>query len=1519
MSASSDILHFADEHAEMHKNGFQVQVRKIRPNCDRGGWFLRTFGVSMRSFCQAFRTIRRGANEFRLVWAIFPCVLVSGCVAAQAQVTFAGSQFALAGGPWSMPEGLAIDGSGNLFIADSGNNRVVELPESGAGFGAPLTILSGLSSPTGLAVDWKGSVYLSDTGNNRVLMLPKTIGGFGEPVTIATGFNKPAGLAVDLTDNVYVADAGNNCVKAILLASGAYAPPIVVATGLKNPLGVAVDATGNLYVADTGNSRVMKQPWTANGYGPQQYLFGNQFDPVSISVDKHFNLYIADSLHRRALEEPWAVGANRFANEIVLGSGFSSPTAVITDPSGNFYVADSSSNQILKVVEGTITLGEAQLGSVGSSVTYNFSIAAGTTLGAATIYTEGMVGGDFADAGASTCLAQAYTSLTVCGINVCFAPAGSGTRLGAVTLPDKDGNPLATAFLSGVGDEPQIAFIPGAVTYLGTELSAPAGVAVDGGGNVYIADTGNNRVVKLPWTGSGYGAQVAIPLSGVFSPMGVAVDGAGNLYVVSNGNDKTVRLPWIGSGYGVQTKVGTGLYGPSDVAVDVDGGVYVTDTLNSEVLKIPWTGSSFAQEQELGNYHRTPIGIAVNGAGTVFFSDPYQNTISYVEWTGSSYLTETTFRNLDLNLPTSIAVDGNSNLYILDTGNNRVVMLPWNGAKFGNQVTVATGFNAPAGMSIDSNGNIYVADTGNNQIVKINQSIPAAMNFANTYLGSTSADSPRVTLAENIGNEILTISGVSYPGDFPQEGGAVNPCEADTSLGPSETCELAVDFTPQSPGSPLSEALSVTDNSHDALGSQQLLIVSGTSLPKSAQSIQFSSIPAVIYGAAPIPLMASASSGLPVTFEVVSGPGALTRGGQVLNVIGAGTVVVEAKQSGNLAYAAAPPVAISLIVTPATLTVTPSNTAAVYGSIPTSFRYSITGYVNGDNPGAAAPGHPAITSSSIPKSGVGTYVLAASIGTLSSVNYIFAFATATLTVTRGTLQVSALPQSRNYGSPMQSLTWRLNGFVNGDTASVVTGSAVLTSSANSGSPVGSYPILVLPGTLAAANYTFTTVDGVLTVLPAVLRVVAANATISYGSEIPALEYSISGLVNGDTQSSVIHGAPVIATSAANPAAVGTYAISLSLGTLAAVNYSFQLVAGVLSVEKAALTVTPQNAAMVYGGVLPSFFYTVTGFVNGDSAVTSVSGVPAIFTNGSSRSLPGNYIISASVGSLESTNYTFAFVSGMLSVGKALLTVTPSALSMTYGGHLPTLAYRITGFVNGDGGGVVHGAPQLLTQATPTSPVGVYPIVGSVGTLSSLQYNFQVLNGTLAVIKAVLTVLPKSQNMIYGSVLPSLSYALTGFVNGDTQQSSTTGSPSIATLATAHSPVGSYSIASSAGSLTAGNYSFQFDNGTLAISKAPLRVTANNLSMVAGTTVPALTFSTTGFANGDTFTSATTGAPALSTNATATSKAGTYVIAVAQGSLESSNYAFSFANGVLTVTQASISTKKPLKPIGRQAP
>ena len=1441
--------------------------------------------------------------EFRrLILVVFTAfVLMLGAIAAaRGQVSFTGTQISVAGTALGSVPGVAADGKGNLYIADSSNGQLLRVPANAGLFGAPEVILSGLSSPSGIAADWSGNVYIADTGNHRVLMLAAAASGAPSAVQVGAGFGSPSSVAVDSVGNVYVADSTNNDVVELPHLASGYGSPVVMFTGLNSPMGVTIDPARNLYIADTGNNRIIKEIFSANGYVTRQFVGNGLIAPGGIYADKSSNLYIADTGNSRVVEEPWFAGANRYGTQVVVGSGFESPAGVVVDWSGNLFVADKRANRVMQIVTKSIDFGAIAVGASTTVQSYNFSVSAGTVIGNVGIYTQGVTGKEFIDGENDSCIAQVYVAATLCSVNVIFSPSGTGARSGSVVLYDPQGNALAIAFLSGSGIAPQAAIFPAAQTALGSNLSGPAGVAVDGAGNIYIADTGNNRIVEIPWTGAGYGGQITVPVNGLSIPMGLAIDGAGSLYIVSNGNDKVVKLPWTGSGFGPHIKVGNGLYGPSNVAVDTLGSVYITDTLDSGVDKLLWTGSGFGQSQILGNYRKFPVGVAVDGNGNVYFSMPYQSALVEVPHSGSQYLTQVYMHLNGVSFPSAIAVDANSNLYVLDGDNNRVVMLPWNGTGFGAQITVASGFNSPGGLAVDSHGNLYVADSGNNQIIKIDLSTPGNLNFATTYLGSTSADSAQVSFVENIGNQPLMLNSVSYPLDFPEDPSGLNACTQDSSIGQGSACGLAIDFTPTFASPSLSETVSLASNSMGANNALHVVPVSGTSIGKAQQSINFAPISSTTYGAGPIALNAVSTSGLQVTCRVVSGPAQLSSSGSTLTITGAGTVVIRASQSGNAQFAAAPPVIMTFAVLPAPLTVTPTNVTAIYGSVQTTFNYTISGFVLGQSAQQVVTGKAAVAVNASGAPGAGSYTLTATMGTLTAANYTFVFGTGTLTVNPAQLQVKALNATSVYGSPLPVLQWAFSGFVNGDGAGAIIGSPAMSTTAAANSPVESYTIVPGLGTLRAKNYAFVFVSATLQVTTAALTVTADSLTSVYGQGLPALTYSIRGFVGSDS-ASAIHGVPVLTTNASNGCAAGTYAIAVSIGNLSSPNYAFTLVPGVLSIQKAVLTVIPSPASMTYGGKVPALQFTLSGLVNGDLPQYVIAGAPLLTTTATSQSVPGAYAISALVGTMTAKNYTFVFANGSLTVNKAVLTVKPRSVSMTYGGNLPAFGYDLVGFVNGDGVTAVSGAPALSTSASAKPSVGTYTISGTTGTLSSNHYSFNVSTGTLTVNKAVLNVMPLPSAMTYGGSLPNFVPTYSGFVNGDAN-SVVSGTALFKTTVSATTPVGNYGVQVDVSGLTATNYSFAAISGTVAVQKAVLTVTPAPASMVYGGAMPQFAFSARGFVNGDTA-SVISGTPTYATSASAASPAGNYAVSVTAGTLTATNYAFAFVSGTITVNKA----------------
>ena len=230
------------------------------------------------------------------------------------------------------------------------------------------------------------------------------------------------------------------------------------------------------------------------------------------------------------------------------------------------------------------------------------------------------------------------------------------------------------------------------------------------------------------------------------------------------------------------------------------------------------------------------------------------------------------------------------------------------------------------------------------------------------------------------------------------------------------------------------------------------------------QTISFGPLAGQTYGVAPITLNATASSDLPVSFTVLSGPATVS--GSVLTVNGAGNVVVEASQPGNATYSAAAPVDESFTVSPAPLTITPTaGQSMTYGGTVPALTYIYTGLVNGDNSATFSGG---LATSATSSSSVGGYTITQ--GTLAATgNYtIGTFNAGTLTVNAAPLTIMPMPgQSMVYGGAVPALTYTASGFVNGDPGSLLTGA--LGTTATSTSAVGSYPF-TLGSLTAGTNY-----------------------------------------------------------------------------------------------------------------------------------------------------------------------------------------------------------------------------------------------------------------------------------------------------------------------------------------------------------------------------------------------------------------------------------------------------------------
>jgi hypothetical protein len=324
----------------------------------------------------------------------------------------------------------------------------------------------------------------------------------------------------------------------------------------------------------------------------------------------------------------------------------------------------------------------------------------------------------------------------------------------------------------------------------------PYNVAVDGSGNVYVADTSNSIIRMITPAGVVTTIAGAALVTGstdgpggsaLFdNPIGVAVDGSGNVYVGDTGNDTIRKITLVSGVWMVSTLAGSaGNYGssngtgsaasfenPNGVAVDGSGNVYVADYMNSTIRKVTSAGvvtTLAGSPNDPGHSNGTgsaalfngPNGVAVDGSGNVYVADTENQLIRKVTSAGVVTTiagTATVTGSTDgpgtsalFNFPTSVAVDGSGNLYVADYSNFVIrkitpgeVVTTVAGSVTNAGSTNGTGivalFNSPTGVAVDGSGNVYVADTGNNLIRKGTPPLPQLYFQNGTSLGALSVN-----------------------------------------------------------------------------------------------------------------------------------------------------------------------------------------------------------------------------------------------------------------------------------------------------------------------------------------------------------------------------------------------------------------------------------------------------------------------------------------------------------------------------------------------------------------------------------------------------------------------------------------------------------------------------------------------------------------------------------------------------------------------------------------------------------
>lgn len=499
------------------------------------------------------------------------------------------------------PHGLAIDGNQNLYIADSGNLRIREVSNGTittvAGDGQPSPIVDGVPAtsssvflPVGVAVDSGGNLYISDNSGIRMVH-------DGIISTLASGI-RAWGIAVDAKGNLYTADYGQQTVH--MTADGAVT--VVAGNGiagvsgdglaatkaeLNGPAAVAVDASGNLYIADSKNMRVRMvssgiistvagaEHRAGDGGPPAAAQF---YSPSGIAFDSSGNLYIADT-YNHVIREVSGGTINTIAGTGAAGftgdggpatsAELNGPMGIAVDAAGNVYIADTGNAAIREISNGVITtIVKIQAPGVTQPASPSALAldASGNLYIAATYSFTGyspFPGGPIQVCGYEL-LRLANGATTKVGEGRCI-PANPSQILPTLGLAtDSKGNLFVADGISSVYEIANGAMIHIAGAGVGfagdngpaqtAQLSSPSGVAVDSSGDIWIADTANQRIRKiskgmiatvaglgppplqgLPTFGGDGGPAIAAQLS---NPQAILVNSDGEVLFADTGNDR---------------------------------------------------------------------------------------------------------------------------------------------------------------------------------------------------------------------------------------------------------------------------------------------------------------------------------------------------------------------------------------------------------------------------------------------------------------------------------------------------------------------------------------------------------------------------------------------------------------------------------------------------------------------------------------------------------------------------------------------------------------------------------------------------------------------------------------------------------------------------------------------------------------------------------------------------------------------------------------------------------------------
>lgn len=583
--------------------------------------------------------------------------------------------------------GIAIDKDNNLYVDHKWSGDLMEIPSTNCVPNASAAVSvagSALGSvdgywydPGDIAVDSAGHIFVVSNGfGGSGNIYEQTSSTSGGKVFGGGSMGQISSIAVDASGDVFFTASGSGTVYEVPANSyGTTSATAVISSGLTNAMGVAFDSAGNLYVGDAGTGSIYEVPVAAGGSSTTPTLqFRSMYllaagmplgSPLSLGVDgKSFlfgnndaNVY-EQTLGEGSLGEV-AAGSTAIATMDVAFNSSVSPSSFSLFPSSGQYSMSGGSTACMAGT--TYTAGQSCSEKISFTPTYPGSAEAGVTVSGAD----------------GSTLATLYFSGEGMGSGITVDPgmlAATGSGLSSPKEVALD--PAGDVFYADPGSNAVMEFAPGSstATSIGSGLSQPSGVAVDGAGNVLIADTGNNRIVEVPMINGvlDNSKQMAFPATvdgeALNAPSGLALDSAGDLYIADTGNNRIVAVPYHGGwNFAAATTVASSLNSPLAVVADSSGDLYVADSGAGQIYKIlaPLTNPS----QELvavgfGN----PSGLAVDASGSLFVADPANGELERIpKISGSLNPNMAVNVGTGINAPYGVAVDPAGNLYVSDS------------------------------------------------------------------------------------------------------------------------------------------------------------------------------------------------------------------------------------------------------------------------------------------------------------------------------------------------------------------------------------------------------------------------------------------------------------------------------------------------------------------------------------------------------------------------------------------------------------------------------------------------------------------------------------------------------------------------------------------------------------------------------------------------------------------------------------------------------------------------------------